>query len=81
MFLRLKPTKIDPDTWTMPISGLVENPMALSLEDFRNKWEPRSEYVTLSCISGRIASDLISTTRWTGASLQEVLLQNVGIIK
>ncbi|MCH7802324.1 MAG: molybdopterin-dependent oxidoreductase [Chloroflexi bacterium] len=73
VFLRLEPTVIDGATWTLPIKGLVENPMVLNLEDIRNNWEPRSQYITLSCISGRIATDLISTTRWTGISLQDLV--------
>ena len=73
VFLRLEPTVIDGATWTLPIKGLVENPMVLTLEDIRNNYEPRSQYITLSCISGRIATDLISTTRWTGISLQDLV--------
>ena len=33
----------------------------------------REQYVTLSCISGRIGTTLISTTHWTGAAMQAVL--------
>lgn len=73
VFFRLEPTVIDGATWTLPIKGLVENPMVLNLEDIRNNYEPRSQYITLSCISGRIATDLISTTRWTGFSLQDLV--------
>ena len=73
VFIRTEPTKIDIDTWTLPITGLVANPMALTLDDIRNNYEPRDQYVTLSCISGRIGTDLISTTWWTGVSLQKML--------
>ncbi len=45
----------------------------LTLDDLRNNYPAREQYVTLSCISGRIGTSLIGTTLWTGASLQEVL--------
>jgi DMSO/TMAO reductase YedYZ molybdopterin-dependent catalytic subunit len=73
VFIRTSPTRIDGANWTLPIDGKVENPVSLTLDDIRNNYEPRHQYVTLSCISGRIGTDLISTTQWTGARLQEVL--------
>jgi DMSO/TMAO reductase YedYZ molybdopterin-dependent catalytic subunit len=73
VFLELEPTEIDGTSWHLPVTGLVDNPLMLTLDDLRNNYEPRNQYVTLSCISGRIATTLISTTYWTGASLQEVL--------
>ena len=47
----------------------------LTLEDFQNRWESFDQYVTLSCISGRIGTSLISTTQWTGVSVQDVLAE------
>ncbi|MGW8226587.1 MAG: molybdopterin-dependent oxidoreductase [Anaerolineales bacterium] len=73
VFIELEPTVIDGTTWQLPITGLVDHPLMLTLDDLRNNYEPRNQFVTLSCISGRIATTLISTTQWTGASLQEVL--------
>jgi len=35
--------------------------------------EPLHQFVTLSCISNPPGGDLISTTRWTGVSLQRLL--------
>jgi DMSO/TMAO reductase YedYZ molybdopterin-dependent catalytic subunit len=73
VFLELEPTEIDGETWQLPITGLVGRSLMLNLDDLRNNYTPRDQYVTLSCISGRIGTSLISTTLWTGASLQEVL--------
>ncbi len=73
VFIRSEPTNIDISTWTLPIIGMVENPMVLTLDDIRNNYEPQSEYVTLSCISNRVGGDLISTTWWTGVSLQKII--------
>lgn len=73
VFIELEPTVIDGNTWRLPITGMVDNPLMLSIEDLRKNYTARDQYVTLSCISGRIPTSLISTTFWTGVSLQEVL--------
>ena len=73
VFIRSEPTMIDGDTWELPITGLVDNPMTMNLDYIMSNYEPRSEFITLTCISNRIGGDLISTTYWTGASLQEIL--------
>ena len=73
VFIRVEPTIIDGETWTLPIMGAVENPMTLTLDDIRNNYDSHSQFVTISCISGRIGTDLISTTHWTGARLQDIL--------
>lgn len=73
VFIELEPTEIDGDTWHLPITGLVGNTLMLTLDDLRNNYQPRDQYITLSCISGRVGTSLIGTTQWTGVSLQEVL--------
>ena len=72
VFLRTEPTFIDIATWSLPITGKVANPLVLTLDEIR-AYESRDQYITLSCISGRIGTTLISTTRWTGVSLQKIL--------
>ncbi len=73
VFLRAQPTVIEEAEWVLPIEGMVDNPLQLTLEELRNDYEAREQYVTLSCISGRIGTTLISTTKWTGVSVQDVL--------
>lgn len=73
VFIGLQPENIDGSTWTLPITGLVDNPLQLTLDDIKTNYQPMSRYVTLSCISGRIPTTLISTTLWTGVSVQDVL--------
>jgi DMSO/TMAO reductase YedYZ molybdopterin-dependent catalytic subunit len=73
VFIRTEPTVIDGSTWVLPITGLVDNPLMLTLEDIKKKYKSRDQYVTLSCISGQIGSSLIGTTMWTGVSLQDIL--------
>ena len=73
VFLRTEPTFIDISNWVLPIHGAVANPKELTIENIRNNYQSRDQYVTLSCISGRIGTSLISTTWWTGAVLQQIL--------
>lgn len=51
---------------------------ALTLDEIRNYFEPVSDYITMSCISNPVAGDLISTIKWTGARMQDVL-EHIGI--
>jgi DMSO/TMAO reductase YedYZ molybdopterin-dependent catalytic subunit len=73
VFIQTVPTLIDEASWVLPITGLIDNPQMLTLDDFKTRWQPIDQYVTLSCISGRIGTSLISTTQWTGVSVQDVL--------
>jgi DMSO/TMAO reductase YedYZ molybdopterin-dependent catalytic subunit len=68
------PPVIQEDSWRLNISGLVEQPLALTLEDIR-RGNPMHQFVTLACISNPVGGDLIGTTRWTGLSLQHLLPQ------
>jgi DMSO/TMAO reductase YedYZ molybdopterin-dependent catalytic subunit len=73
VFLQTEPTVIDGETWILPITGMVDNPLMLTLDDFRENYESFDQYVTLTCISGRVGTGLISTTQWTGVPVQDVL--------
>jgi DMSO/TMAO reductase YedYZ molybdopterin-dependent catalytic subunit len=73
VFIELEPTEIDESSWKLPIIGLVDKPLMLSLDELRQNYPVREQYVTISCISGRIGTSLIGTTQWTGASIQDVL--------
>ena len=73
VFIQTEPSVVDGETWNLPITGLVDNPHNLSMEDLRGRYEAMDQFVTLSCISGRVGTSLIGTTLWTGVSLQDVL--------
>jgi DMSO/TMAO reductase YedYZ molybdopterin-dependent catalytic subunit/rhodanese-related sulfurtransferase len=76
--------RLDPVSWRLEVSGLVERPLRLSLHDLHNM---RSETLvaTLECAgNGRSAFDpptdgeqwqlgAVSTAEWTGVALAEVL--------
>ena len=58
VFLRTEPTFIDISNWILPIHGLVANPKELTIDQIRKDYPSRDQYVTLSCISGRIGTHL-----------------------
>ncbi|MET7395104.1 sulfite oxidase [Dactylosporangium sp. NPDC005572] len=79
---------LDPATWHLAVDGLVDHPLQLSLTDLRNRFEQHTVTATLLCAGNRRAelmavrdipgqtpwrSAAISTARWTGARLRDVL--------
>lgn len=64
--------KLVPETWRLELNGLVDRPLSLTLEEVR-AMPTISYHHTLSCISNRVGGDLISTTRWTGVRVKDVL--------
>ena len=73
VFLRTEPTVIDGATWMLPVTGAVEEPTTFTLDRLRKDYRAHDQFVTLSCISGNVGTTLISTTQWTGLSLQDLL--------
>ena len=63
---------VDESSWRLRVHGLVDAPREYTLAELR-AFPALDQFVTLSCISNRIAGDLISTQRWTGVSLQALL--------
>ena len=70
--INLSPPRIDPAEWRLTVDGLVGQPLSLTYQELLAM--PAHElYATLECISNEIGGDLISTTRFTGVRLAEVL--------
>ncbi len=67
------PPSIDGTSWKLPIGGLVDNPVELTLDQIKNDFPPVNQYITQECISNPVAGDLISTQYWTGATFSDVL--------
>lgn len=70
-----RPPIIEESLWTLPITGHLDNPLELSLDDIRNNYAPMEQYVTLSCISNRVGGNLIGTTRWSGISMKALMAE------
>ena len=69
--------RVDLDTWTLKITGMVDNPVELTFEDLLDL--PMVErFVTLSCVSNRVGGSLVGHARWMGVPLAD-LLDRAGI--
>jgi sulfite oxidase len=79
---------LDPARWRLRVDGLVERELELTLVELQQRFEPRTEVVTLACAGNRRAELLavrpipgqvpwgpatISTAEWTGVRLADVL--------
>jgi DMSO/TMAO reductase YedYZ molybdopterin-dependent catalytic subunit len=63
---------IDPDTWTLRVTGMVEQEVQLTLADLLAK--PLIErHITIACVSNEVGGDLIGNARWLGWPVRELL--------
>ncbi len=74
----LEPPSIDLSGWTLPwlvtaADGSQTQIAEMTMNDLRNNYPPVEQYITQGCISNPIAGSLISTIKWTGAKMQDVL--------
>ena len=58
--------------WTLRIFGLVDNPATLTYSQL-SAMNSVEQYNTLECVSNKIGGDLISTAKWKGVRLKDVL--------
>ncbi len=68
-----RPPVIDSQEWRLEVTGLVDNPVSLSLRELYDKFDRVDRFITLSCISNRIGGSLISTTKWSGFRMSDFL--------
>lgn len=68
-----RPPVINSSEWTLDVTGLVENPVSLTLQDLYDQFDRIDEFITMGCISNRIAGSLISTTKWSGFTMKQFL--------
>ena len=72
----LQVPSIDPDKWTLKITGMVENELSLSFAELLAK--PLQEHLaTLTCVSNEVGGDLIGTALWLGYPIRELLAKAV----
>jgi hypothetical protein len=68
------PPNVSSGSWTVPITGLVGNPMNLDYAQLLSMASVE-QYNTLECVSNEVGGDLISTAKWTGVKLKDLLAQ------
>lgn len=66
------PARINGDSWRLQISGLVNTPLELSLQDLA-ALPATTQILTMQCVSNPVGGDLTGTTRWSGPRLKDVL--------
>jgi DMSO/TMAO reductase YedYZ molybdopterin-dependent catalytic subunit len=64
---------VDVATWSLEVGGLVGHPLKLSYADFVRAAPSVERYQTLECISNEVGGDLISTARWKGIRIRDIL--------
>ncbi len=67
----LAPT-VDASNWHLNLHGLVKNPMTITYAQLLS-FPSVEEYATLECVSNKIGRDLMSTARWKGVRLRDIL--------
>jgi DMSO/TMAO reductase YedYZ molybdopterin-dependent catalytic subunit len=63
---------VDPGTWVLKVTGMVDREIELSFADLLAK--PLVErHVTIACVSNEVGGDLIGNARWLGWPVRELL--------
>lgn len=70
--INTRPPVIDGSAWQLEVDGLFQNARSLTIDDIMS-YPSITQPITLSCISNRVAGDLIGTSYWTGVRLRDVL--------
>ncbi|MGY6501571.1 MAG: molybdopterin-dependent oxidoreductase [Acidimicrobiales bacterium] len=69
--------QVDPDTWSLTIDGLVDEPLTFSFDDIAAMPLVEAD-VTLSCVSNQVGGSLVGNARWLGVPLL-TLLDRAGV--
>ena len=65
---------IDPATWTLRITGMVQNPIQINYAELTAK--PLVEHITtLTCVSNEVGGDLAGNALWLGYPIRELLAE------
>jgi DMSO/TMAO reductase YedYZ molybdopterin-dependent catalytic subunit len=67
---------VDPASWRLRIDGLVARPLTLTYDELL-ALPAVEQFVTMQCISNEVGGNLVSTAKWTGVPLAD-LLERVG---
>lgn len=64
--------QVDPEGWTLRVTGMVDHPLELTLDDLL-EMRRIDEFVTLQCVSNEVGGDLVGNARWSGVPLADLL--------
>ena len=63
---------VDESTWRLTVDGLVSTPRTYAKADLLSM-AAIDEHVTLECVSNEVGGNLISTAKWSGVRLSDLL--------
>ena len=64
--------RVDVDSWTLEIDGMVERPFSLTFDELASM--PLIERdITLTCVSNEVGGGYVGAARWLGVPLRDVL--------
>jgi DMSO/TMAO reductase YedYZ molybdopterin-dependent catalytic subunit len=69
---RILVPQVDPDGWSLRITGMVDREVELSFDELL-AMDRITEYVTLSCVSNEVGGDLVGNALWSGVALTDLL--------
>ena len=72
-----KVPQVDPASWRLRFTGLVDNPYELSFDEIQ-AMDLSDQVITLSCVSNDVGGNLVGNAVWTGVPLS-VLLDRAGV--
>jgi DMSO/TMAO reductase YedYZ molybdopterin-dependent catalytic subunit len=64
--------RVDLESWSMSISGMVDSPYSLTYADLLDLRMIERD-ITMSCVSNEVGGHLIGNARWLGVPLSEIL--------
>jgi len=70
--------QVDPDTWSLSFTGMVDNPYTLTFDEILAMDELEEHTVTLSCVSNNVGGGLVGTANWLGIPIT-TLLDRAGV--
>ncbi|MEX2425088.1 MAG: sulfite oxidase [Acidimicrobiia bacterium] len=66
--------RIDPSTYTLAITGMVERPLTLTYTELIDRPLVESD-ITLTCVSNEVGGKLVGNARWLGVRLDDLLAE------
>ncbi|MDG2027981.1 MAG: molybdopterin-dependent oxidoreductase [Acidimicrobiales bacterium] len=69
--------QVDPDSWSLSFTGMVDNPYTLTFEEIL-AMDLEEQVVTLSCVSNEVGGGLVGTATWLGVPIT-TLLERAGV--
>ncbi len=66
--------RIDVDSWSMKITGMVDNELEFSFDDLISM-DLVEEHITMSCVSNPVGGDLVGNAKWLGVPIKRLLDQ------